>query len=482
MNRKAAMSLTFVLAMSTVMLSGCAGSTPAGSAGTEPETVVDVTETPSGDPAGIETEETVQARDDEPAGTDGQAETEAADGSAEAEETGSETMTEDDPLQTAFPLSDGITIPELKMNDLNVPSGTAFEYVRDMGVGFNLGNTFDAYNDDSLGDEMSTETYWQHDRTTQEMIHYLHEYGFDSIRIPVSWHNHVNGDYVISKAWLDRVNEVVDWAIAEDMHVIINIHHDNHLVDECLYPDREHLDQSLKYVTAIWSQLSDRFREYDDSLIFESMNEPRLVGHDNEWWIDPDNADCVEAIGCINELNQAFVDVVRQSGGNNETRYLMVPGYDASIDGATHKDFVMPTDPADPSDDRSNGHVLISIHGYTPYQFALEYPGTDHFDPASADSTRDLDSYMNKLYTTFVKNGVPVVIGEYGSRDKNGNLQDRVSFTAYYVRMARGRGMACLLWDNNAWTGDGELFGVFNRKDPEKSNFDVLAAIMTYKD
>ena len=401
------------------------------------------------------------------------------DGTPGTEQDGTEEMK--DTVNGAFQMSDGIILPELKLNDLSIPQGTAFEYVNDCGVGFNLGNTFDAYNDGSFSDEMSIETFWQKDQTSEELIHALHEFGFDTIRIPVSWHNHVDDSYNISEPWLDRVNEVVDWAIAEDMHVIINIHHDNHPEADCFYPDRAHMDQSKKYISRIWEQLSERFRDYDDRLIFEAMNEPRLVGHENEWWIDPRNEDCIESIECINELDQLFVDTVRASGGNNTSRYLMVPGYDASIDGALHSSFVFPSDPADATGDRANGHILLSIHGYTPYSFALEYPGIDIFDLSSADSTRDLDSYMNKLYTTFIRNNIPVMIGEYGSRDKNGNLQARVNFTAYYVRLARARGMSCSLWDNNAWSGDGEIFGVVNRSEPQESNFDILSAIMTYK-
>ncbi|MCR5594932.1 MAG: cellulase family glycosylhydrolase [Lachnospiraceae bacterium] len=382
---------------------------------------------------------------------------------------------------TNYTLSDGISIPELTINDLDVPKGSAFDRVYSMGVGFNLGNTFDAYNDGGFSDEMAIEEYWQHTYTTQEMIKDIHELGFDTIRIPVSWHNHVDDDLNISAQWLDRVNEVVDWALDEGMYVIINIHHDNHQEAGGFYPDSAHMDQSKRYITRIWEQLSARFINYDYHLIFESMNEPRLVGHENEWWINKANKDCQDSIECINELNQIFVDTVRASGGNNTSRYLMCPGYCASVDGAINPGFKLPIDPEEPEVSYADGHILVSIHAYTPYSFALEYPGVDNFDQTSTNSTRDLDSFMNSLYTTFIKNGIPVVIGEFGCRDKNGNLQDRVNFTSYYVRMARARGMACLWWDNNAFSGDGELFGIYNRKDPDKSNYDMLAALMAYK-
>ena len=118
------------------------------------------------------------------------------------------------------------------------------------------------------------------------------------------------------------------------MYVILNIHHDNS--KEYLYPSSEYLEQSKTYVTDIWRQVAERFKDYDGHLILEAMNEPRLVGTSHEWWLEADNQDCIDAVECINALNLAFVDVVRSSGGNNAGRYLMVPGYAASLDGAVH--------------------------------------------------------------------------------------------------------------------------------------------------
>lgn len=380
-----------------------------------------------------------------------------------------------------FKLSEGIVIPELTTNKVNVPDGSAFDFAYSLGVGFNLGNTFDAYDDYSGGDELGTETCWGNPLTTRDMIKDIHELGFDSIRIPVSWHNHVDEEFNISRVWLDRIDEVVGWALDEGLYVIINIHHDNHPEANCFYPDREHLDQSKRYISRIWSQLSDRFKDCDEHLIFESMNEPRLVGHANEWWIDPENEDCIEAIECINELNQVFVDTVRSSGDNNAKRYLMCPGYCASPEGATHRSFKLPYDPSDTEGTPGEGRLILSVHAYTPYSFALEYPGIDRFSASSSESTGDIDSFLTKLYMQYVTEGIPVVVGEFGARNKNDNLQSRVDYAAYYVRSVRVRGMSCLWWDNNLWSGDGELFGVYNRREPDKSNLDIVAALMAYK-
>lgn len=383
----------------------------------------------------------------------------------------------------------GIPIPDVDLKNYEIPDGEVFDMIRDMGVGFNLGNTFDAYNDGKVSDEMEIEEYWQHTYTTREMIKDIRALGFKSIRIPVSWHNHITDDnYTISDKWLARVNEVVDWALDEDMYVIINIHHDNHKEADGFYPDSESLDKSKKYIKRIWEQLSERFKDYDEHLIFEAMNEPRLVGHENEWWINEASTDCKDAIKCINELNRTFVDTVRASGGNNLTRYLMCPGYDASVDGATNAGFELPAETyneAAKTDDPDNPNmqrIIVSVHAYTPYNFALEYPGISDFDAASTESTKEIDTFMDKLYDKYISKGIPVIIGEFGARDKSGNLEDRVNFTAYYVANARARGMSCLWWDNNAFSGDGEVFGVYNRKEPEKTNYDIVDALMCYAD
>ncbi len=374
------------------------------------------------------------------------------------------------------PLSDGITIPEIKVPKLNVPDTDAIAFLQDMGVGYNLGNTFDAYSDPTPSDEMSTETCWGNPRTTEQMIKDIHAYGFDTIRIPVSWHNHVDGDVNISEQWMDRVNEVVDWAINDGMYVIINIHHDNHPEANGLYPDKAHMDRSGKYVSRIWEQVSERFADYDEHLIFEAMNEPRLVGTDHEWYIEDGNAECREAIECINELNQLFVDTVRASGGNNATRYLMCPGYCASVEGGTNPFYELPTDI-----DGNESKIMLSVHAYTPYNFALEYPGVRDFTVDNKERTADINNFMNRLYMDYVTQGIPVVIGEFGSRDKGGNLQDRVNFSAYFVAMSRARNIPCIVWDNGAFDGDGEIFGLYDRRNSADSVTDIIAALMQYK-
>ena len=157
--------------------------------------------------------------------------------------------------------------------------------------------------------------------------------------------------------------------------------------------------------------VAERFKDYDHRVIFESMNEPRIVGHKNEWWPDPNDADIMDAVECINELNQLFVDTVRATGSNNRDRYLMVPGYCASFAGATVPGFRIPADTVD-------NRIIISVHAYTPYNFALQDGGIRTFDISRQSSTKDINYFMDILYDSFVSKGIPVVIGEFGAVNK----------------------------------------------------------------
>ena len=372
-----------------------------------------------------------------------------------------------------------VTIPDIKVEQKAVPDTEAFRYVKEMKIGVSLGNTFDAYKDTGLSNEMDTETAWVSIKTSKSMIQAFHKAGFETIRIPVSWHNHVDEDYNISEQWAARVNEVVDWAIEDGMHVILNIHHDNHEEANGFYPDKAHLEQSRKYVKKIWEQLAERYKDYDDKLIFESLNEPRLVGNQYEWWFPAGNEEVKEATECINELNQLFVDTVRASGGNNATRYLMCPGYDASPDGALHSDYKVPTDTPEME---GKHHIMVSVHAYTPYTFALDLNGTSYFSAEKESSTKDIDSFMDRLYNRFVVKEIPVVIGEFGALDKKGNLQERVDYSAYYIAAAKARGMTALWWDNNAFSGNGENFGLLYRMGGYFVYQDIVDALMKYAD
>ena len=379
------------------------------------------------------------------------------------------------PMDFGLTETDGITIPVFSPDDplitqQQVPENEAMAFMRELKAGWNLGNTFDAYDNTGKVKGVAIETYWCQAKTTRELIRAIHEAGYNLIRIPVSWHNHVTGDeYTIDPAWMERVKEVATWVVEEGMYFIVNIHHDNQ--KNLLYPDSTHYEQSEKYVTAIWKQIAEAFMDFDEHCIFESMNEPRLVGTNYEWYFNATSKECKDAADCINRLNQKIVDVIRSSGGNNASRYICVPGYCGSPDAATNALFKIPEDPAD-------NKIIIEVHAYRPYDFALNVNSNDsRFDLEKDKRKRsDIDSFMNSLYRKYVKQGIPVIIDEFASLDKN-NLQDRVNFTAYYVASASARGMTCCLWDNHAFTGNGELLGVINRNRLEWVFPDIALAM-----
>ena len=174
-----------------------------------------------------------------------------------------------------------------------------------------------------------------------------------------------------------RIQEVAGWAADEGMYFIINIHHDNDL--KYIFPDSAHYSQSEQYISAVWTQIAEAFRNFDDHCIFESMNEPRLIGSSFEWWFNQNSFECRDAADCINRLNQKFVDIIRASGGNNKTRYLSVPGYCASPESVNSIHFKVPQDTVE-------NRIIIEIHAYRPYNFSLNISSTD----SSFDPDRDL--------------------------------------------------------------------------------------------
>ena len=365
-----------------------------------------------------------------------------------------------------------VTVPELSVYRRDIPSNEALQFVQKMKIGWNLGNTFDATRDNYKGDEMSIESYWCGVKTSEAMIQSVKDAGFNTIRMPVSWHNHVDADFNISEKWLSRVQEVVDYAISRDMYVILNTHHDVSV--QYYYPNNENMEVSSRYISKIWAQVAERFRDYDEHLIFESLNEPRLVGTEYEWNFDANVPEYLESLECINQLNQLFVDTVRASGGSNAERYLMVPSYAATAAGALSAAFRLP-------EDRADNRIIVSVHAYTPYTFALQEGGIDTFAAkVGSRQSNEIVMFMNGLYDRYITNGTPVVIGEFGARDKNRNTQARVDFASYYIALASARGITCCWWDNNGFTGNGELFGLLMRQTVTWPYPEIVEGMMKY--
>ncbi len=333
----------------------------------------------------------------------------------------------------------------------------AVAFAASLGLGWNLGNTLDA----TGAEDLTSETSWGQPKAEKALFEYLKSQGISSVRIPVSWGQHTDADYNIDPDWMARVTEVVDYAMDSGLYVIINSHHDC----DKYYPSDEHADESERYIKAVWTQIADNFADYDNSLIFESMNEPRLMGTSIEWWFRDDDEKGIASIKVINRLNQAFVDTVRASGGNNPTRYLMVPSNAAAPQNATNPAFVMPEDPAN--------KLMVSVHAYTPYDFAGK---ADGYSDWSDDKLFELN-FMDGLNTKFIKNGYGVVIGEFGATNKD-NLDDRVAWAKDYVGKASSLGIPCFLWDNGGTEVGEENFGMIDRTNLKVYYPEILTAMV----
>ncbi len=309
------------------------------------------------------------------------------------------------------------------------------EIVKTMNAGWCLGNSLDSYNTGKTG--LSTETGWGNLKTTKEMISSVKSAGFNSIRIPVTWGEHMNGE-TIDPEWLARVKEVVDYAYDENMFVILNMHHDDYIWFE---PQDSEYDADSAKLKAIWSQIASYFIDYGDRLIFEGMNEPRTVGSANEWM-----GGTAEERTIIARYEQDFVDTVRKTGGNNARRSLIVTSYAASAETAAINDIIIP----------SGGNIIVSVHYYAPWQFS-DGTVTDFSDSGKAE----LDAKFTELKQKFIDKGTPVIIGEFGCINAAPESV-RQEYYKYYISSAKKQGIKCFVWDNNVSSGE-QSFGIFNR-------------------
>ena len=311
---------------------------------------------------------------------------------------------------------------------------TASEIVAQMGLGWNLGNTFDATGGNTK-DVYSQEQSWGNPKVTPELIHKVKEAGFKTIRIPVTWYRQLSkdGSYTINPAFLARVKEVVDMAYNEGLFVILNMHHEEWLNNKNLVADQVKIGEQL---TAIWTQLADAFAEYDQHLIFEGMNEPRLKGTSAEW------NGSKEGYEVVNTLNQLFVSTIRgNSKGHNGERALMIPGYAASNSSAALNAIELPQ-----WEGKQAENIILSVHSYTPYDFCLADTQVN-FNRLFTSNTTQIDMIFYTLKGMFLNNGVPVVIGETSATNKD-NTTAREHWAYYMGMKAATYGIPIVIWDN----------------------------------
>ena len=314
----------------------------------------------------------------------------------------------------------------------------AMDLVAEMVVGWNLGNSLDS--------TTGGETGWGNIATTQEMIDAVNAKGFNTIRIPVTWQEHMGEapDYTIDEEWMDRVQEVVNYAIRDDMYVLLDTHHE----EGWLIPDAEHQENNKAAIAAIWQQISERFADYGDHLVFEGLNEPRTVGSQNEW-----NGGTAPERECVKELNKVFYDTVRATGGKNEKRLLLMTSYAGSVVDAAVEDVFMP---------ENDEHFAMSLHAYTPYGFTYQ-PEKWAYTEWDGSHDNEIINMVYDLKDRFINNGVPVILSEFGAFNA-WNEDDVAAWAEVYTGTARQVGIPCIVWDNGSFM-TGETFALFNRAD-----------------
>lgn len=348
---------------------------------------------------------------------------------------------------------------------------TALEATRLMGNGINLGNTLEAC-DNNVGIKtnapLSYETHWGQPKTTQAMIDGMKAAGFDTIRIPVAWMTNAThlyeGDYTIDADYMDRVEEVVRYARKAGMYVIINDHWDGGWYGMFGSESAETRALAMEAYKGMWQQIAERFRDYSDYLIFESANE-ELGGRFDEnsplycsdsvvTYLTDD-----ERYALTNEINQTFVDVVRATGGNNATRFLLIAGYSTDIDQTCDDRFQMPKDTVD-------SKLMVSVHYYDPWSYCGASSAVSATKWGKVSDYEYMDQQLAKM-TKFTEAGYGVVIGEYGALPCSDGLKDNT--LAYHTAFLD----ACTKYDltNCLW----DCSGLYKRVSQTFADDDILA-------
>lgn len=320
---------------------------------------------------------------------------------------------------------------------------TSQQLVEDMTFGWNLGNTLDVCQADRDGDgkinehveagEKVDETLWGNPKATKELFTSLKKNGVNAVRIPVTWRDHMDSNGNIDREWMDRVQQVVDYAYSQGMYVIINVHHDGGgdpkfgawIIEE----SQNDYNTFLKKYQNVWKQIAERFKNYSDYLIFESMNE---VGFDTLY-----NKNKADAYNLINKINQDFVDIIRATGGNNAKRHLLIAGYYTDIERTCDSLYKMPDDKA--------GRCILSVHYYTPWDFCT--CDIKHTWGTNSEVWQ-METLIGKMKKNFVDKGIPVIIGEYAA--SGSDLSSCIFFIEKLNKLCSDYGIATFIWDSGS--------------------------------
>jgi endoglucanase len=307
---------------------------------------------------------------------------------------------------------------------------TSFQLVAEIGPGWNLGNSFDVIDRDK--------TAWGNPLPTRTAIDVAAQLGFRTLRVPITWNFHQRelAPFEIESQYLDNIEEVVKYGFQNGMHVIINVHHDNNWV----VPSAEYAENTNARLASLWTQVGTHFMAYNDSLIFETLNEPRIEGIPEEW-----NGGTEDGRSFVNQYNKTAVDAIRATGGNNALRHIMVPTWAASTVSQTMDDLEIPND--DPK-------VIVSLHSYFDWDFAglaQDTWGTDEDRVA-------LQGELQRIHQKWiVEENRPVILGEWGTIGEN-EISQRLEYAELYARTAAELGMPTIVWD------DGGMFQLLDRR------------------
>ena len=318
---------------------------------------------------------------------------------------------------------------------------TAKDAVKNMGVGWNLGNTLDACSGSAQG--LESETYWGQPQTRPELMKMMKEAGFSAIRVPVTWYNHMDADGKVDEAWMKRVHEIVDYVINQGMYCIVNVHHDTGDGSQWLHASTKTYNSNKAKFESLWRQIGNEFRDYDQKLLFEAYNE---MLDDGNRWNEPGAQDGYDA---INKYAKSFVTIVRGTGGNNKQRNLIVNTYSASSTPNAMKALELP---------ESTGHIIFQIHSYPNWQ-------------NETNAKREIDNLISNVKSNLL-NRAPVIIGEYAtfttwpSNIDYYNTNRKVALYAmdYLVKQTKIAGIGTFYWMGLS-DGASRSLPVFNQAD-----------------
>jgi len=334
---------------------------------------------------------------------------------------------------------------------------TSLELVKELRLGWNLGDSLDALCTDWLdynNDQTASETCWGNVKATQDLFTSLMNKGINVFRVPITWTGHIGDapNYTIDKKWLERVREVVNYSYQNGAYVIINTHHENWVNT---YNDK--IAYAKEITANLWKQIAEEFKDYDEHLIFECMNNPRKIDSNTDDEFGDD-----ESWKFINEVNKVFIDTVRQAKGNNPKRHLLISPYRSLIDQDTVKRLEIPS---------YDKKIMVSLHGNIPYDFT-----SNHNNDIYSKIT-DIEWSLNTINQQFLAKNIPVIMTEFYAANRADN-SERTLLADYYIKKATDVGIPCVLWDNGKLEYGNENYGLINRITYEIKYPDYLNTLL----